>query len=232
MARLKHVERHFTATDTVRDIVIGMSDGLTVPFALAAGLTGAVVSSNLVVTAGLAEIAAGAIAMGLGGYLAGKGDSEHYEREYRREHKEVAEIPEEEKKEVATIFRQYGLSEQEISPIVQTLSERPSDWVKFMMRFELGIEKPDPHRAKVSAITIAVSYVAGGLVPLAPYMIVSNSASAIGYSVAATMVALFVFGFGKGKITGTTPLKSGLETLLTGGLAAAAAFGIARVVAH
>jgi VIT1/CCC1 family predicted Fe2+/Mn2+ transporter len=232
MARLKHVERHFTATDTVRDIVIGMSDGLTVPFALAAGLTGAVVSSNLVVTAGLAEIAAGSIAMGLGGYLAGKGDSEHYEREYKREHKEVAEIPEEEKKEVATIFREYGLSEQEIKPIVQTLSERPADWVKFMMRFELGIERPDPHRAKISAITIAVSYVVGGLVPLVPYMLVSDSASAVVYSVAATMVALFAFGFGKGKITGIKPLKSGLETLVIGGLAAAAAFGIAKVVAH
>jgi VIT1/CCC1 family predicted Fe2+/Mn2+ transporter len=232
MARLKHVERHFTATDTVRDIVIGMSDGLTVPFALAAGLTGAVVSSNLVVTAGLAEIAAGSIAMGLGGYLAGKGDSEHYEREYKREHKEVAEIPEEEKKEVATIFREYGLSEPEIKPIVQTLSERPADWVKFMMRFELGIERPDPHRAKISAFTIAVSYVAGGLVPLVPYMIVADSARAVVYSVAATMVALFAFGFGKGKITGIKPLKSGLETLVIGGLAAAAAFGIAKVVAH
>jgi len=232
MARTKHVERHFTATDTVRDIVIGMSDGLTVPFALAAGLSGAFSNSSLIVTAGLAEIAAGSIAMGLGGYLAAKGDSEHYAREYKREHREVAEIPEEEKKEVAMIFRDYGLSDAEITPIVETLSERPADWVKFMMRFELGIEQPEPHRAKVSAITIGVSYVVGGLVPLIPYMIVHDSLAALGYSVLSTLVTLFVFGFIKGRITGMVPLKSGLETLLIGGLAAAAAYAIAKLVSH
>jgi VIT1/CCC1 family predicted Fe2+/Mn2+ transporter len=232
MARQKHIERHFTATDTVRDIVIGMSDGLTVPFALAAGLSGAVPNSSLIVTAGLAEIAAGSIAMGLGGYLASKGDTEHYDREYKRERKEVAEIPEEEKKEVWTIFREYGLKDTEIKPIVETLSQRPNDWIKFMMRFELNIERPDPQRATTSAITIAGSYIAGGLIPLFPYMIMHDALTAFMYSVLATIFALFLFGFVKGRITGVVPLKSGIETLMTGGLAAAAAFTIAKLVSR
>jgi VIT1/CCC1 family predicted Fe2+/Mn2+ transporter len=232
MVRHKHVERHFTATDTVRDIVIGMSDGLTVPFALAAGLSGAVMGSGLVVTAGLAEIAAGSIAMGLGGYLAAKGDAEHYEREYHREHKEVKEIPEEEKKEVAAIFREYGLVDEEIAPILRTLSERPHDWVKFMMNFELGIEQPDPSRAAISAATISASYIAGGIIPLVPYMVLANSQQALNYSILATLIALFGFGFVKGKFTGVVPIKSGAETVLIGGLAAAAAFLIAKLVAH
>jgi len=232
MVRHKHVERHFTATDTVRDIVIGMSDGLTVPFALAAGLSGAVMGSGLVVTAGLAEIAAGSIAMGLGGYLAAKGDAEHYEREYRREHKEVAEIPEEEKKEVAAIFREYGLVDEEIAPILRTLSERPHDWVNFMMSFELGIEKPDPRRAAISAATISASYIAGGIIPLVPYMVLASAQQALNYSILATLIALFGFGFIKGKFTGVVPIKSGAETVLIGGLAAAAAFLIARLVTH
>src|SRR5713101_9066583 len=173
MPQTRHTERHFTAGDTVRDIVIGMSDGLTVPFALAAGLTGAINSAGIIVTAGLAEIAAGSIAMGLGGYLAAKSDAEHYAREKRREQKEVAEIPEEEMEEVAQVFRGYGLTSEQIAPVVHALSERPKAWVDFMMRFELGLEKPSPERARVSALTIGGAYIAGGFVPLAPYIIVS-----------------------------------------------------------
>src|SRR5438270_4669282 len=165
-----HIERHFTASNIVRDIVIGMSDGLTVPFAPAAGLTGAVTSSGIIVTAGLAEIAAGSIAMGLGGYLAAKSDAEHYAKEREREKLEVAEIPEEEMREVAEVFHSYGLTAAETKPIVEALSKHPKKWVDFMMRFELGLEKPDPKRAFASALRIALSYIAGGLIPLAHYV--------------------------------------------------------------
>src|SRR5437667_10735121 len=170
MPQTPHTERHFTAGETVRDIVIGMSDGLTVPFALAAGLTGAINSAGIIVTAGLAEIAAGSIAMGLGGYLAAKSDAEHYAKEREREKREVVEIPEEEMREVAQVFHSYGLTHKESAPIVEALSNHPQKWVDFMMRFELGLEKPDPKRALISAFTIALSYVAGGLIPLAPYI--------------------------------------------------------------
>lgn len=230
MPRQKHVERHFTASETVRDIVIGMSDGLTVPFALAAGLSGAVAASRIIVMAGLAEIAAGSIAMGLGGYLAAKGEADHYENEWRREHREVAEIPEEEKNEVRHVFRQYGLHDEEIAPIVERLAERPLDWVKFMMRFELGIEQPDPKRAVTSATTIAASYVVGGLIPLSPYMFGFYPQLAFRYSVIFTVVALFSFGYIKGKFSGVSPALSGLQTALIGGLAALGAYLIAKLV--
>jgi VIT1/CCC1 family predicted Fe2+/Mn2+ transporter len=167
-----HIEKHFTATATVRDIVIGMADGLTVPFALAAGLSGAVASSGLVVTAGLAEIAAGSIAMGLGGYLAAKTDLEHYASERLRELRETQHIPEREAEEVSEIFRGYGLRDEQIAPLIETLQANPTQWVDFMMRFELGLEEPDPTRARISAWTIALSYVVGGLIPLLPYMVV------------------------------------------------------------
>ena len=171
MPQTPHTERHFTAGETVRDIVIGMSDGLTVPFALAAGLTGlAAATAGIIVTAGLAEIAAGSIAMGLGGYLAAKSDAEHYAKEREREKLEVKEIPEEEMREVAEVFHSYGLTAAESDPIVEALAKHPKKWVDFMMRFELGLEKPDPKRALVSALTIAASYIAGGLIPLAPYI--------------------------------------------------------------
>src|SRR5215472_9528445 len=166
-----HVERHFTAGEVVRDVVIGMSDGLTVPFALAAGISGAIDNSRLVVVAGLAEIAAGSIAMGLGGYLAARSDAEHYESERRREEREVEEIPDEEAREVQNVLTDYGLSREEAGPVVQALSQKPKEWVDFMMRFELGLEEPDPKRAVQSATTIAASYVAGGIIPLSPYMV-------------------------------------------------------------
>ena len=236
MPQTRHVERHFTAGDVVRDIVIGMSDGLTVPFALAAGLTGAVTSSGIIVTAGLAEIAAGSIAMGLGGYLAAKSDAEHYAREREREKLEVAEIPEEEMREVAEVFHSYGLTAEETKPIVEALSKHPKKWVDFMMRFELGLEKPDPKRALVSALTIAGAYIAGGLIPLSPYIVTGKiipaaTSTALLYSVTFTLLALFVFGFIKGRYTGTRPMRSALQTALIGSLAAGAAFLIARAIA-
>jgi VIT1/CCC1 family predicted Fe2+/Mn2+ transporter len=230
MPQTRHVERHFTSGETVRDIVIGMADGLTVPFALAAGLSGAVMSTGIIVTAGLAEISAGSIAMGLGGYLAAKSDAEHYISERARELQEVATIPREEMKEVAEVFRAYGLEEEEIRPIVLALRKKPGAWVDFMMRFELGLEEPDPKRALRSALTIAASYVVGGFIPLAPYIVLANAAIALRVSVIVTLIALFSFGFIKGQFTGTRPLRSALQTTFTGGLAAAAAFMIARAI--
>src|SRR5579864_2800154 len=181
-----HVEKHFTASEFVRDIVIGMADGLTVPFALAAGLSGADTTTRIIVVAGLAEIAAGSIAMGLGGYLAARNDADHYESELRREQREVEEIPEEEAREV---FENYGLTKQEAIPIVDSLRQRPKQWIDFMMRFELGLEAPDPKRAVRSAYTISGAYIAGGLIPLAPYMIMADLYSALIASVIATLVA-------------------------------------------
>jgi len=230
MPQTRHVERHFTSGETVRDIVIGMSDGLTVPFALAAGLSGAVTSTGIIVTAGLAEISAGAIAMGLGGYLAAKSDAEHFTSERARELQEVATIPREEMMEVAEVFRAYGLEDEEIRPIVLALRKKPEAWVDFMMRFELGLEEPDPKRAVRSALTIAASYIVGGFIPLTPYIVLGNAAVALRVSVIVTLIALFSFGFVKGQFTGTRPLRSALQTMLVGGLAAAAAFVIARAI--
>ena len=231
MPQTPHVERHFTSSAVVRDVVIGMADGLTVPFALAAGLSGAVDSATIIVTAGLAEIAAGSIAMGLGGYLAAKSDAEHYAAEERREHEEIQDIPKEEMKEVADIFRDYGVAEEHVSAVVEAMTKRPKQWVDFMMRFELGLEKPDPARARTSAAVIAGAYVAGGLVPLAPYMFLHTARAALWVSVAFTLVALAVFGWIKGSFTGGRRLKSAIQTTLTGGLAATAAFLIAHAIA-
>jgi VIT1/CCC1 family predicted Fe2+/Mn2+ transporter len=231
MPQTPHIERHFTAGEFVRDTVIGMSDGLTVPFALAAGLSGAVTSTGIIVTAGLAEIAAGSIAMGLGGYLAAKSDAEHYASEHAREEREVREIPAAEAAEVREVLQSYGLTAEESAPVVDALSRRPEAWVEFMMRFELGLERPDPRRAMASALTIAGAYVGGGFVPLAPYLLCASARTALLFSVAVTLLALMVFGYVKGRFTGTTPVRSALQTVLVGGLAAAAAFGIARIIA-
>lgn len=230
MPQTRHIERHFTAGETVRDIVIGMSDGLTVPFALAAGLSGAVESTSIVITAGLAEIAAGSIAMGLGGYLAARSDAEHYASERRREEVEVRDIPGAETREVSDVFASYGVSAEASAPVVRALKEKPQAWIDFMMRFELGLEQPNPKRARVSASTIAGAYVAGGLIPLAPYFIFATAARALAASVAFTLVALFVFGYVKGHFTGARPLRSALQTTLVGGVAAAAAFAIAKAI--
>ena len=230
MPQTPHVERHFTSSAVVRDVVIGMSDGLTVPFALAAGLSGAIQQAGIIVTAGLAEIAAGSIAMGLGGYLAAKSDAEHYAAEEKREHQEVREIPREEMREVADIFRDYGMDEEQIRPVVEAMSRRPKQWVDFMMRFELGLEKPDPRRARTSAAVIAGAYVVGGLIPLAPYMLFHQAHTALLISIGVTLTALVIFGLVKGRYTGAKPLKSAMQTTITGGLAATAAFLIARAI--
>jgi VIT1/CCC1 family predicted Fe2+/Mn2+ transporter len=230
MPQTPHVEKHFTASKFVRDVVIGMADGLTVPFALAAGLSGADTTTRIIVVAGLAEIAAGSIAMGLGGYLAAKSDADHYASELRREEREVEEIPEEEAREVLEVFEAYGLTKEEAIPIVDSLRERPKQWVDFMMRFELGLEEPDPKRAVQSASTIAGAYIVGGLIPLTPYMLMDTAYSALGVSVIATLVALGIFGAIKGHYTGMPRVPSAVRTVIIGGIAAGAAFGIARLV--
>jgi VIT1/CCC1 family predicted Fe2+/Mn2+ transporter len=225
-----HVERHFMASEIVRDIVIGMSDGLTVPFAIAAGMSGASVATKIVITAGLAEIAAGSISMGLGGYLAGKTDVEHYEAEEQREIQETKDIPEQEAAEVMAILEDFGLDSEQSASVVGALRQNRAKWVDFMMRFELGLERPDPRRALQSAITIALSYAISGFIPLAPYMLVKSVTSALYVSVLMTLTALFVFGYVKGRVTGLAALRSGWQTMLIGGVAAGAAFGIARLI--
>jgi vacuolar iron transporter family protein len=224
-----HVEAHFESSETVRDVVIGMADGLTVPFALAAGLSGIVAATHVVVIAGLAEIAAGSIAMGLGGYLASRGDAEHYASERRREELEVVERTRDEEEEIYEIFEEYGVRRGESDPVLQALKRNPKAWVDFMMRFELGLEEPKAHRARQSAITIAVSYIVGGLVPLLPYMLLHDNARALQVSTAITLLALLVFGAVKGRLTGAGTVRSGLQTVLIGGLAAGAAYLLARL---
>jgi vacuolar iron transporter family protein len=230
MPQTPHIERHFTAGEVVRDVVIGMSDGLTVPFALAAGISGAIDNSRLVVVAGLAEIAAGSIAMGLGGYLAARSDAEHYASERLREEREVEEIPDEEAREVEQVFTEYGLTRDEAAPVIEAMTKKPKEWVDFMMRFELGLEEPNPKRAVQSAATIAGSYIAGGFIPLSPYMLIHSSRQALVWSALVTLAALGVFGYVKGRFTGSRPRRSALQTIVIGGLAAGAAFLIAKAI--
>jgi len=230
MPQTPHIEKHFTASNTVRDVVIGMSDGLTVPFALAAGLSGAVGRSSIILMAGLAEIAAGSIAMGLGGYLAARSDAEHYKSERSREQREVKEIPEVEAREITQVFSTYGLTRDESKPVVDALRKKPEKWIDFMMLLELGLEKPDPKRALTSAATIAGAYIAGGAIPLSPYVIFPVVKTALTVSTIVTLSALTTFGFIKGHFTGTSPVRSALQTALIGGLAAGAAFLIARAI--
>ena len=230
MPATPHIERHFTASDAVRDIVIGMSDGLTVPFALAAGLSGAVDATSVVVTAGLAEVAAGSIAMGLGGYLAARTDAEHYATERANEERETLETPDRETEEVAEVFRGYGLHEEVVNTVVQAITSNRARWVDFMMKFELGIEPPDPGRAARSALTIAISYIVGGMIPLAPYIFVGSIRHALLLSVVVTAIALGVFGYVKGRFTVKKPWRSAWQTVAVGGIAAAAAFGLAKLI--
>jgi VIT1/CCC1 family predicted Fe2+/Mn2+ transporter len=230
LSQAPHPHKHFTGKAIVRDIVIGMSDGLTVPFALAAGLSGAVEATSIVITAGLAEIAAGSIAMGLGGYLAAKTDAEHYATEWETEERATIELPEREAEEVAHVFHSYGLDEATVAAVVKAVCSDRKRWVDFMMKFELGIEEPDPHRAGRSALTIAASYITGGLIPLAPYFFLRSIHSALVVSVIVTLVALGVFGYVKGRFTVKQPIRSAWQTVVVGALAAAAAFGLARLV--
>ncbi len=231
MPQTPHVEKHFQGSETIRDIVIGMSDGLTVPFALAAGLSSANAATKIIITAGLAEIVAGSISMGLGGYLAGRSDREHYTSEYAREQQEVVEKPDAEKAEVTNVLENYGLTPEESIPIMQALSKRPNAWVDFMMRFELGLEKPDPRRALISALTIAGAYVVGGLVPLSPYFAAKSARAGLEDSAVVTLAALVIFGYVKGRFTTVKPWRSALQTALIGGIAATAAFVLAKLVA-
>ena len=229
MARIVHAEKHFTSSNFVRDMVIGMSDGLTVPFALAAGLS-AIANTHFIVIGGLAEIAAGSVAMGLGGYLAARGDAEHYEQEKAREYREIKEIPEEEKAEVSRVFQNYGLPAEESLRVSQALSQHSDAWVDFMMRFELGLEEPDPKRAVTSAGTIAGAYVAGGLIPLSPYVILASATRGLEFSAIVTLAALGVFGYAKGKFTGERALRSAIQTMVIGGVAASVAFALAKLI--
>ncbi|XP_024019346.1 vacuolar iron transporter 1 [Morus notabilis] len=228
----QHREKHFNAGEVVRDIIIGVSDGLTVPFALAAGLSGANASSSIVLTAGIAEVAAGAISMGLGGYLAAKSEADHYLRELRREQEEIITVPETEAAEVAQILADYGIEPHEYAPVVNALRRKPQAWLDFMMKFELGLEKPDPKRALHSAITIAVAYVLGGILPLTPYFFIPRASEAVVASVVLTLAALLIFGYAKGHFTGNRPFLSAIQTTLIGAVASAAAFGMAKVIKH
>ena len=224
-----HHEEHVTSSELLTDIVIGMSDGLTVPFALAAGLSGAVSSTSIIVIAGIAEICAGSIAMGLGGYLAGKTEQDHYNSEFKREHFEVDHLRHMEIKETKEFFANIGLSEELQEKATEEIARDKDKWVEFMMKYELGLEKPDPKRAKKSAFNIGVSYIVGGLVPLSPYFIVSSPVEGLRYSAIVTLICLFIFGWFKSKLTGITPLWGALRVTLIGAMAAAAAFGVAKI---
>ena len=224
-----HSETHFTSTEVVRDIVIGMSDGLTVPFALAAGLSAAVDSSTIIVTAGLAEVAAGAIAMGLGGYLAGKTDIEHYDSELERESYEIKHLRDHEISEVEEILSEYGLRGNALKTVVKSITSNHERWLKFMMKFELNLERPDPKRALISAATISMAYIVGGLIPLMPYIFIPDIMPALKISVIATSIALVLFGWIKGRFTGVNQGRSALQTLVIGALASSAAFGLAHL---
>ncbi len=225
-----HAEHHFSQSDLVRDIVIGMSDGLTVPFALAAGISGVAQGTHLVVLAGLAEIAAGATAMGLGGYLAARGDAEHYGSERRREELEVVTRLHDEEEEIYEIFEAYHVDRAASRPVLEALKRDPVKFVDFMMRFELGLDTPEPGRAWRSATTIATAYIVGGLVPLAPYMLLRTTRAALPASIACTLVALLVFGGLKGRLTETGLARGAVQTTVVGGLAAAIAFGLAKLL--
>jgi VIT1/CCC1 family predicted Fe2+/Mn2+ transporter len=226
---LHHTEEHLQSSDLLRDVVIGMSDGLTVPFALAAGLSGAVSDSGIIIIAGIAEISAGAIAMGLGGYLAGKTEQDHYDSELKREYAEVERIPEMEKQEVKDFFQQIGLSEELQNQATEEISKDKKQWVDFMMKFELGLDEPNPKRARNSALNIGLSYIAGGIIPLSPYFFIPDSREALKFSVVATLICLFIFGYFKSKITGVPVISGALKVMLIGALAAGAAYGVASL---
>ena len=221
---------HLKNSDFITDVVIGMSDGLTVPFALAAGISSAVATNDIVITAGLAEIIAGSIAMGLGGFLAGKTELDHYQSELKREYNEVDNLPEMEKEEIREIFRDYGFSGSAQNLLVEELSKNRTKWVDFMMRFELGLDKPDPNRAAKSALTIGFSYVVGGIIPLMPYFFTSVPFEGLRISAVITLICLFVFGYFKSKATGQPLFAGAVKVMMIGALAASAAFLVARFI--
>jgi vacuolar iron transporter family protein len=226
-----HVEQHMRSSEILTDIVIGMSDGLTVPFALAAGLSGAVGDRiNLIWIAGLAEIAAGSIAMGLGGYLAGKTEMDHYHAELRREYAEVELVPDREREEVREFFSGLGLSPEIQDKAVEEIARDKDKWVDFMMQYELGLDKPDPQRARKSAFNIGMSYVVGGLIPLSPYFFVHNGLTGLEISAVITLCCLFIFGYFKSRITGINPIGGAIRVMVIGAIAAGFAFAVARLI--
>lgn len=223
-------EQHLKSSEFITDMVIGMSDGLTVPFALATGLSGAVDSNSIVITAGIAEIVAGCIAMGLGGYLAGKTEQEHYESELKREYFEVDNYHQKEIDEVKEIFAEYGIDEEGQTLLANQLSKDKKKWVDFMMKYELGLEEPHPKRARYSALTIGTAYIVGGFLPLSAYFFTDNPQEGLLVSAGITTVCLFVFGYFKSKVTGQPPFKGALKVTAIGLIAAAAAFSIAKII--
>lgn len=225
-----HKEHHLTSSETLMDIVIGMSDGLTVPFALAAGLSGAVSNVHLIVIAGISEIAAGSIAMGLGGYLAGKTEQDHYNSELKREYEEIKEVPHIEKQEVKDFFAELGLSEDVQEKATLEIIKDDKRWVDFMMKHELGLEMPDPKRAGKSAFNIGMSYIVGGLVPLAPYFFVNDGITALKISAILAIISLLIFGYFKSKLTGMNPFSGAIKVAVIGALAAGCAFAIAKLI--
>lgn len=225
-----HPEHHLHSSAMLQDIVIGLSDGLTVPFALAAGLSGAVATSGLVITAGLAEIVAGSIAMGLGGYLAGRTEVEHYQAELARERREVVELPHVERQEVDDLLAQIGLSAETRARAVAELTADPEQWVRFMMKYELSLEEPDPQQAPKSALTISLAYALGGLIPLSAYFFTATPALGLNWSAGITLLCLLVFGYFKSRLTGQPAVAGALKMAFIGALAAAAAFSVARLV--
>lgn len=227
-----HEEKHFDSPAMVKDIVIGMADGLTVPFALAAGLSGAVDSNTIVITAGIAEIIAGSIAMGLGGYLAGRTEADHYDAELKREYDEVEMVPEREKQEIREILSEYGISATTQAIVADELAMKKDKWVDFMMKFELGLEKPHRNRARKSAFNIAASYVAGGFIPLSAYFITSHPEEGLPISAGITLAALLIFGYFKARVTAQPAWKGAFSTAGIGALAAGAAFMIARMISE
>jgi vacuolar iron transporter family protein len=224
-----HKEEHLKSSEMLTDIVIGMSDGLTVPFALAAGLSGAVDTTSIIVIAGIAEVAAGSIAMGLGGYLAGKTENDHYNSEMKREYYEVDHMRDQEILETKEFFSAIGLSEELQTKATEEIAKDKKQWVEFMMKYELGLDKPDPRRATKSALNIGLSYVVGGLVPLSPYFFVGSPVEGLRISVIVTLLCLFIFGFFKSRITGINPWGGALRVMLIGAAAAGAAFGVAKL---
>jgi VIT1/CCC1 family predicted Fe2+/Mn2+ transporter len=227
-----HQEAHVKQPTFLKDIVIGLSDGITVPFALTAGISGAVTNNDIIITAGIAEICAGAIAMGLGGYLAGKTEEEHYYNELEREYQEIKNLPEVEKQEVKEVFAKYGLSAETQDKVADELAKNDKQWVDFMMRYELGLEEPEKGRATNSARNISLSYIVGGTIPLLGYVFTANPGNGLRDSSIFTILCLLLFGYFKSKVTGQNPFTGALKTTGIGILAAASAFAIAYWFNH
>jgi vacuolar iron transporter family protein len=226
---MSHGETHLKSSDFISDIVIGMSDGLTVPFALAAGLSSAVQSNGLIITAGIAEIIAGSIAMGLGGYLAGRTELDHYKSELAREYQETIDFPDTEKQEVKEIFEEMGLSTKTQAMAVEELSQDTDKWVKFMMKYELGLQEPDKNKARKSAFNIGFAYIVGGAIPMLSYVFTSNPQTGFKFSFAVTVVCLLVFGYFKSKLTGQNPIIGALKVMAIGVIAAMSAYFLVRL---